>query len=319
MKNSNKWIRVLIIIFIFGGIIVLSNQIANSFKSDNMSDSFSIKIDKDEHVVPFEKVYVVIDGKKDKIVNVSLLVGNDKASFKVDLVDLQTDSPSFELPYYSNNVIAGLKYYIKEAIIKYEDGRVVRYTTSKNDKMYLSISERDSYFVVDEINDDVDAWRDFKGVDFSDYSYVNNNIYFKIYGDTTEMVDIQMNFVRIDEKKNFIADVEGFGNRIFFDISDTNVVAGEEYYLKDMTIYYSNGGSYNYTADNYANILNNRIFITNVIEDSLLKASEPETDDNQPNAIKSAKRERNVAGGIVILFLILIGAFGIFFYLKDED
>ena len=326
MKSNKKWILSFILLFIFGGLVVFSNHVSNSLKDSNSLEDFSIEIEKDEHVVPSEKVFVSINGAKENMANVSLMLGNDKTSFKVDLLDLQTETPYFELPYYSDKVIAGLKYYIKEATIKYEDGRIVRYTTSKNDTLYMNIDERDSYFVVDEISNDINAWRNFKGVDFSDYTYTNGNIYFKIYGDTTEMVDIELEFVRVDEKKNFIADVEGFGNRTFFSLANTDVEVAEEYYLKGMTIYYSNGGSYYYSADNYANIINNRIFISNIIEEGSLNVEEPEagvdetvTDGNQPNATNNITRENNLAGGLVILFLVIVGSLGIFIYLKDED
>lgn len=315
MNNRNKWFLSLVLLFVFVGLIVFSN-VSNSIKEEDNRD-FSLEIAKDEHVVPYESVYVLIDGEKEHMTNISLLVGNDKYSFKTDLLDIQSVA-HFELPNYNDNVVAGMSYYIKEATIKYDDGRIVRYTTSKNDNLYISIDERESYFVVDEINDDVDAWRDFRGVDFKDYIYSNGNIYFKLNGDTRNMVDIELEFVKIDEMKSFKADVEGFGNRLYFDISNIDVEVGEEYYLKDMTIYYTNGGSYNYNADNYANILNNRIFITNV-EDKVLKAEAPSTDGNKPNATNNEKRENNVAGGLIVLFLIIVAAFGIFFYIKDED
>ena len=317
MNNTNRWMLVFVLFLIFMGFIAFANDFSNSVKEPSGND-FSLELVKDEHVVPMEKVYVTIGGEKEHIYSVNLMLGNDRASFKVDLMDI-LDETYFVLPDYSDNVVVGLKYYIKEAMIKYDDGRIVRYTTSKNDRLYLNIDERDSYFVVDEINNDVDAWRDFKGVDFKDYTYSNGNIYFKVNGNISEMVDIVLEFVRIDENKSFKVDVEGFGNRTYFDLSQTDVAVGEEYYLKDMTIFYTDGGSYNYNADNYANILNNRIFITDVIDEGMKNVEEPVTDLNQPNATNNIKRENNVVGGLVVLFLIIIVAFGIFYVIKDED
>ncbi len=320
MNNKNKWILSIFILFVFVGILIVSNRTSNSI---NTRDLNSISIVKDEHVVPFEKVYVEIDGEVKNMNNVNLLVGNNNLSFKADIKGLQTSKPYFEVPNYGENVVIGLKYFIKEAMIKYNDGRLVRYTTNTSDNMRLVIDEKKSYFVIDEIKDDVNAWRDFKSIDFSDSVFSNSNIYFSLIGNTKEMVDIELEWVRIDEGNSFRTSVMGLGNRTFIDLSDAPVMAGEEYYLKNMTIYYNNGGSYTYSADNYANIVNNRIFIAKELEDSFKKveveAEGPTTDGNKPNATNNTNREQYVSGGIIVLFLVVLVAFGIFFYIKDEE
>ena len=316
MKKGNRWCASILLFLIFVGIIIVSNNISNSLKVSDSDKYLSMRIATDEHVVPYEKVYVNLDNNVKKMSKVSLVVGNDKFSFKTDLLDLN-DKPYFELPYYNDNVVIGLKYYIKEAVINYADGSIIRYTSNRNDSFYLNIDETESYFIVDEVNDNIDAWRGFKGIDFSNYSYSNGNIYFKMYGDTSDMVDVILDFVRTDERKSFKADVEGFGNRLFFNISDEKVEAGEEYYLKSMTIYYNNGGSYYYNADNYANILSNRIIITAMDNDKSFNIEEPSEDRNDD--FLSTERTHDIAGGIVVLFLLIIGAFAIVFFLKDEN
>ena len=314
MKRNNK-IIISVGLLLLVCIFFVSNRVSSSIKSDG--NNSIMEIVNDEHVVPFDKVYIKINGNKKEMESVSVTIGNEKTSFKVDLIDLENE-PFFELPYYNENIVVGLKYWIKEATVRYKDGKIIRYTTNKDDKYYIDNSY--NYFVVDEFSDDVDAWRGFKGVDFSDYIYSNGNIYFKVNGDTTEMVDIEMNFVSIDEKNSFKADVEGFGNRTYFDISSENVKVGEEYYLKSMTIYYNNGGAYTYNADNYANILNNRIFISEVVDSKELKIEDEQiTDNNKNTAINSKKREKDVAGGFIILFLVIVAAFAVLFYLKDEE
>lgn len=315
MKSNKKWLFGILILLLVGGVILLADNISSSLKISDSNKDFSIEIVKDEHVVPFEKVYIQITGQHEKFSNISLVIGNDKSKFKVNLLDLGSE-PYFELPYYNDNVVVGSQYYIQEATIKYDDGKIVRYTNSQNSAL---LNGDNNYFVVDEISKDADAWRGFKGLDFSNYTYTNGNIYFKINGDISEMVDIELDFVSIDEKKSFKADVEGFGNRIFFDISKEDVKAGEEYYIKSMTIYYNNGGVYSYNADNYANILNNRIFITNVIESKKMNITDSEIDKKKNTVIKSKKRENDVFGGFVVLFLIIVAALVAFYFIKVED
>ena len=86
-----------------------------------------------------------------------------------------------------------------------------------------------------------------------------------------------------------------------------------------MTIYYNNGGVYSYNADNYANILNNRIFITDVIESKKMNITDSEIDKKKNTVIKSKKRENDVFGGFVVLFLIIVAALVAFYFIKVED
>ena len=88
-----------------------------------------------------------------------------------------------------------------------------------------------------------------------------------------------------------------------------------------MKIFYNNGGHYIYNADNYANILNNRIFINSLaVNGSKNIEAESIIDENyDKNAINNNKRSESLAGGMIVLFLIFVVAFGVFIFLKDED
>ncbi len=296
---------------------------SNSVKISYTWRSFnSIKIVKDEHVVPYEKVFVLVNGDTNDIDNVDLVLTNNRVSFKVNIKDLKEEKPYFELPYYNNNIIVGSKYFIKEVLINYVDGEKTRITTDVNASSHLLIDEREEYFVVEDDDIvDANAWRDFNSITIKDRINSNGNIYLNINGDTKEMVDIELEWVKKDETSSFLVNVESLDNRPFFNISDIPVKLGEEYYLKEMKIFYNNGGHYIYNADNYANILNNRIFINSLaVNDSKNIEAESIVDENyDKNAINNNKRSESLAGGMIVLFLIFVVAFGVFIFLKDED
>ena len=321
MKNTYKCFFCTALVLIVLGVIGYSWRTSQSVKMNYKYRGFnSINILKNEHVVPYDKVFVKIDGDTNEMKSINLLLASNKTSFRIDLKDINADEPYFELPYYDDNIVAGLKYTISEVVITYKDGEIARFTTVDSEAIHLIIDEKESYFMVDEMDSDANAWRDFKGITFKDHVYSNGVVYLNIYGDTKEMVNIELELVKKDETKNILVNVESLDNRPFINIAQYNVKLGEEYYLKDMTIFYNNGGFYTYNADNYANILNNRIFIETTIEDGELKVDDvPIVEGGDPNAITSTSRSKDVAGGLITLFLIISAVVGIFLYLRRED
>ncbi len=319
MKSTTKLIISFFALIVFVGIVSNYKDYSYSLQEKNAWNNFtSIKVLRDDHVVPGEKVYLEFVGNSSKIDSIQIEMKYRSSFFVVSVEELNTSKPYFYMPSYSKDVVVDGKYTINKVSIEYIDGNTIVYYSNPSKGIYLDTNDITNYIVVGEKVDEANAWRGFGGLKVNAVvNDVNENIHLNLYGDYKDVVNIDLKWVKTDESYYFISSVLSVGNRPFFNLDDAKVVDNEDYYLKEIKVFYNDGGYYVYNADNYASVLNNRLHIGVLNHDRSINVEE--TDVQPVNAIVSKEREKDVAGGLVVLFLIFIALVLVFAVLKNED
>ncbi len=287
----------IVILIIFAIIITIKNN--SSFAVS--SDFTSLSMYTDKHVRPTEKVFLKINGNANEIKNMEIYLKNRNDIISAKVYDISSN-PYFILPegeYSDGNIY---KIYQVKAVL------------SDNNEHTYKISDG-SYIEID--NTLGNAWRDFTGVvltnNQADY---NGNYYINLVADTKEMVSITVNLTGTEDIVSYIENID---TRPFLNIDKIG-----EYSIKDLTIYYRDGGSFTYdvsdrNAANYLEIDNNKVIVNYLDIDEASKNIEENDYESTKDTTEVDTFKSSNYIWIFFLFVVIIAAALFFYMVNNED